>query len=49
MEFFDHLSSILDDIKGNMHRKLDASEIVNAIANMKGGKTAGPDGLPVDI
>ncbi len=32
-----------------MEEKLDASEIADAIANMSGGKTAGPDGLPIDI
>lgn len=50
-EFLDDLCipSIPDDIKTHMDRKLDASEIADAIANMRGGKTAGPDGLPVDI
>lgn len=41
--------SIPDDIKGQMDRKLDASEFADAITNMKGGKAAGPDSLPVDI
>lgn len=50
-EFLDDLCipSIPDDTKRHMDRKVDASEIADAITNMRGGKTAGPDGLPVNI
>lgn len=44
-----HIPSIPDDFKEDMDKKLDALEIADAITNMKGGKAAGPDGLPVDI
>lgn len=50
-EFFNslHIPSIPDNFRGQLDRKLDISEIADAIINMKGGKAAGPDGLPVDI
>lgn len=50
-EFLDdlYIPSIPGDFKGHMDRKLDASEIADAVTNMRGGKAAGPDGLPVDI
>lgn len=44
-----YIPPISDNFKEQLDRKLDASEIAGAIANMRGGKAAGPDGLPVDI
>lgn len=32
-----------------MYKKLDASEITDAITSIRGGKASGPDGLPTDI
>lgn len=43
------IPSIADDFKAQMGRKLDASEIADAIIHLRGGKAAGPDGLPVDL
>lgn len=50
-EFLDdlYIPPISDDFKEQLDKKLDASKIAGAITNMRGGKAAGPDGLPVDI
>lgn len=38
-----------DDLKAQMGRKLDASEIADAIIKLRGGKAAVPDGLLVKL
>lgn len=49
--FLDNLEipSISEETKLELDKKLDATDINAAICNMKGGKAAGPDGLPIDI
>jgi hypothetical protein len=37
------------DTKLDLEKELDGVEISDAIFNRKGGKEAGPDGLPIDI
>ncbi|XP_071187363.1 uncharacterized protein [Salvelinus alpinus] len=41
--------SVNHDTKLDLEKELDGVEISDAIFNMKGGKEAGPDGLPIDI
>ncbi len=41
--------SITVETRSELDRELEPEEVSNAILNMKGGKAAGPDGLPIDI
>ena len=40
---------ISEGTKTELERELNLNDISNAIANMRGGKASGPDGLPIDI
>ena len=42
------IPTIPEDTKLQLDKELDATDIGNAICNMKNGKAAGPDGLPID-
>ena len=41
--------SISEDTKLDLEKELDGVEITYAIFNIKRGRAAGPDGLPMDI
>ena len=43
------IPTISEQDKSWMDRTLESQEISEAINHTKGGKTAGPDGLPIDI
>ena len=42
------IPTIPEDTKLQLDKELDATDIGNAICNMKNGKAAGPDGLTID-
>jgi hypothetical protein len=42
-------TSISENATLDLDKELNGVEISDAIFNMKGGKAAGPDGLPIDI
>lgn len=49
--FFGNLNipKISEELKFKLDGEITAAEIMEAINTLKGGKTAGPDGLPIDL
>lgn len=43
------IPNLSDEAKHQLHSPLSIEELLKAIAIMKSGKTAGPDGIPIDI
>ena len=43
------IPTISEVTKHELDRELELEEVSNAILKMRGGKAAGPDGLPIDI
>jgi hypothetical protein len=38
-----------EDLKRQFVRRIQESEVKNALKRMKGGKTMGPDGIPIEV
>jgi len=48
-DFLEGLPSVAEDSKAHLERPLSNQELLNALKDMKGGKSPGIDGIPVDF
>ena len=47
--FLDYLDDSFDDTNRRFVRRIQESEVREALKRMKGGKAMGPDGIPIEV